>query len=135
MSGEVKDTWGFIERVLRAIPMMDIPVHDQNLLERKILNGISGSDGHIVEEAKTHCPVSFRMVTRRSHESKSIIQFSLHDRLDQLQKTSSGHQSGLIGFGTGGGISIESEVRFARCGSDQSNVGRRVDDFKCLLRS
>ena len=114
MSGKVEDPRVFVKGVLCAISMMDIPVHDQDSLEGEILERILGADRHIVEETESHGSVPFCMMTRRSHQRKSIIQFSLHHNLDQLQKTSGSQKGGFIRLCTGRGVSVESDSKAYR---------------------
>ncbi len=41
--------------------------------------GISGANGRIIEQAKAHGLGPFRMVARRPHQRKGIIQFARID--------------------------------------------------------
>ncbi len=111
---------------------MDIPVDDQDSFQREVLDRILCADRHIVEEAESHGPVSFRMVTRRPHQGKSIIQPSFHHSPDQLQQAPGREKGGIIRFSTGGGIHIEPAVGLS-CGLRHLvDVSRSMDQFQLL---
>lgn len=53
MNGQVKDTGVIVESLLGAIAMVNIPVHDEDLVDVESLLQKFGCDGHRVEVAET----------------------------------------------------------------------------------
>ena len=78
MCGKIENFLALIKRMLGSIAMMQIPVYDHHSFEAKNLYCIMGGNGHIVKQTKAHRLVSFRMMTRRAHQSKTIINLTTH---------------------------------------------------------
>ena len=76
MGGKVENGRVFLKGMLGAVTVMQIPVHDEDTVHIEVFLGISGTDGHIVEEAKAHGARAFRVVPRGPDQGKGIVQFS-----------------------------------------------------------
>ena len=82
--------------MLRFIAVVDIPIYDQNPLKRELVDGISGTDGNIVEEAKPHGQVAGRMMARRAAEREGRFDLAVHDRVDRADGGARREVRGLV---------------------------------------
>src|SRR5947199_8904507 len=74
MRAEEKDRGIVVKRMLRAIAVMDIPVHDGDTLQPVPLLKIPRRHGDIIEETKPHGMSGFRMVPRRTARAKGVVE-------------------------------------------------------------
>lgn len=76
-----------VEHPLRSLPMVDVPVYDQNLLQPQLIQGMLSSNGNIVEKA---IPIVFGlhcMMARWPDNCHPILHLPGHDCIDQLDCT------------------------------------------------
>src|ERR1700739_1509602 len=95
MSAEVKDRAIFVKRLLRTIPVMVIPVHNQDALQTILFLEITGGDGHIVENEETHAPGRRCGVSGWPSRSEGILDLSLHHGIHNVEDATSREFGGL----------------------------------------
>jgi hypothetical protein len=104
---------------LRAIAVMYVPVDDRHA-GKPLGQGVSGCDGNVVEEAKSHAALSRGVVTRRSQEGESreglarcamvCARAAFEQRIDQVDRCSGSATSSCDGRRCQVRIGIERRV-------------------------
>src|SRR5688572_21403116 len=74
-----------LETMLRTVPMMYIPIHNQYTLEAVFLLHITRRNRDIVEETEAHCAPRLGMMPRRPHRTEDMLHLPAHDRIDSSQ--------------------------------------------------
>ena len=95
MRAEEKDRGIVVKRMLCAIAVMDIPVHDGDTLQPVPLLKIPRRHGDIIEETKPHGMSGFRMVPRRTDRAKGVVDAAVHDRIGRRHDTADRSVRGL----------------------------------------
>ena len=73
------------ETVLRAIPMVHVPIDNQDTREAILLLHIARGNRHIIEKTEAHRAPRFGMMPRRSHRAEYMLYLLVHDRIDSSQ--------------------------------------------------
>lgn len=76
--------------------MVDIPIHNKNIADTVPALRIPGANGHIVEDAEPHSPVSPGMMTRRPDSAKCCINLPPDDRIDCGDNTSCRQRRNIV---------------------------------------
>ncbi len=64
-----------------AVPVVHVPVHDQDALQPVDLLGVPGRNDDIVEDAETHRPVLDAVVPRGPDQGVGVADRAVHDRI------------------------------------------------------
>ena len=95
VQADIENTGIAFEAVLRPVPMMDVPVQNNDLLQPVFLLQITGGDRNVVEQAEAKCDVSLGVMARRSDQSKAVICFTLDHGIGQGKHAAGGQQRDL----------------------------------------
>ena len=90
-----KDRIVFVKDILGAIPVMDIPINNQNFANPMFLLSIPCSDCRVIKNAKAHTLVWGGVVTGRAAEAKRMTSQVGLKMVDCMQGTSRGPQGDL----------------------------------------
>ncbi len=82
VQGDEQDRWVGIKRVLRPIPVVNVPVDDRHPLCPMTPLGMARRDRDVCVDAEPHAPVRHRVVTWRPHQRKRMVNGSPHHRID-----------------------------------------------------
>ena len=77
-----------IERILRAVSVMHVPIDNQHTIEFIFISRHAGSDRDIVEEAKAHRSIRQRMMPGWPNQAQRGFSFSGHDAIDGVASRS-----------------------------------------------
>lgn len=134
MGAEEQDRGVFVENVLRAVSVMDVPVGNQDAFNAMALLGVAGGDCDIVEDAKTHAAVGRSVMAGRTEHAERVVDFSGHHRVDSLQHTADGIQRDFERAGTDDGIA-GAEMRRTRSdvAPGQSDVAAGVAERQFVV--
>ncbi len=66
VQADIENTGVAFEAVLRPVPMMDVPVQNNDLFQPVFLLQITRSDRDVVEQTETKCDVTLGMMAGRS---------------------------------------------------------------------
>ena len=61
--------------------MMYIKVHNRHPLKSISRQGVRSAHRDIIEYTKSHGPVAFRMMSRRTYIAKYLVCFAAHDKI------------------------------------------------------
>ena len=132
VDGEKTNLFVFPEHCLSAIPMMDIPVDDQDAVERVLGEGGLGADGDVAKEAKTHGVGGQGVMARRPNEADSRFVFALGNTGDGIANGAGGVQGDVVRPLADDGVDLD--LSAARRGKflDAFNVFARVNPLELL---
>ena len=126
MGGDEQDIFAVVKGLLSAIPVVDVEVNHQDALQPEAVQGVGGAQGHVAEEAKTHGPVGFGVVSRRPDKGKAIVDLARHQGLDHLQDPAHRMNGHLITGVAYGRVGVEIGEGFAGAALNVANVGGGV---------
>ena len=106
MRQKVEDVRVVPERVLRAVAVVEVPVHDRDPPCAASLRR-EGRDGDVVEEAEAHRAVGLRVVPGRADQGEAVGDLSGDDLRAELHEAAGGQQRGLLGLAPGVGVRVE----------------------------
>ena len=69
---------------LDSVAMVNVPINDQDPLDVVSVDGILGSDGHVVEEAEPVGLVLLSVVARRSDDGQTLLRLVLKESSQKL---------------------------------------------------
>ena len=95
MGAEEEDGRILLETMLRAVAVMNVPVHDEDTRQPMFFLDVTSGDGHIVEQAKAHRPRGFSMMAGWPHRAKDVFDFSAHNGVNRRQRSPSGQKGGM----------------------------------------
>ena len=90
MRTEKEDRGIIIERVLRPVAMVDIPIHDQHTAEPMAALEVSGGNRDIIEQAEPHRMVPLGVMARRTDRAEGIVHSVRHNRVRRGQDPAGG---------------------------------------------
>ena len=79
-----------VERVLRSVAVVDVPVHHQHSLEPMCRAQVRRGERHVVEQAKAHGAIPLRMMSGRPYEREPVRHLAGHHGVDQGQHAARG---------------------------------------------
>ena len=103
MHGEVEDGGVLLEQVLGAVPVMDIPVHDEHSGQSGVAER-AGGDGDVVEEAKPHGEPALGVMSGRTHGGEASLHLARGDRAGQGKDRSRREAGDLRAARADGGV-------------------------------
>jgi len=116
------------ETVFGAIAMVHVEVDDRDTLQAMSLDGVTGGNTDVVEEAEAHRGRFFAMVAGRTHGTEGVLDFFPHDEVDRQATGAGGPQGSLPGMRIHGGIRIEmDDAMLGRSTLDALEVRCRMD--------
>jgi hypothetical protein len=99
MDTEIEYRRILFEYMLNAIAVMDVPVDNQDSLQAQDLTGEGGTQGNVVEQAESHGPAFFGMMTRRTGQNESIVDAPFNNAGNRFKEASGGHPGRMIRIG------------------------------------
>src|SRR5262249_30797677 len=100
----------FVKRILCAVTMMDVPVHDENLFRAVMVFQICCANRHGIEQTKTHRSISQSMMAGRTHQGKAAGAFLCRNSIEQRKKSSRCEHADRKGIAAGNRVSVQSVV-------------------------
>jgi hypothetical protein len=85
VGAEVKDGTILVKRFLCSIPMVVVPVHNQDAPHTVLSLDITGRDGHIVENAEAHPAGGSGVMSWRPYGSEGILDLTLHHGINRVK--------------------------------------------------
>ena len=85
-----------IERVLGAVAVVDIPVHDRNALEAVVELRVARGERRVGKDAIAATKVVLSVVPWRTHERVRIVDGALKDSRDRVHRTTRCEQRDLV---------------------------------------
>ena len=98
MSAHVEHGRVFLERVLRAVAVVHVPIEDQNLVETMLLLQITRCNSDIVEQAESECLIVLRVMARRTGKRESVLHVTRDDLVGDLLGAPDCEQGNVVGF-------------------------------------
>lgn len=92
MYGNVNHSWIIVERTLRRLSMMDVPVDDQDAFGRAVVERTLSSHGHIIEKAISVEFSLHGMMARWPDYGHTVLAASVQDVVEQFDGTADGQQ-------------------------------------------
>ena len=130
VSRDVQHARVVIETVLRAVAVMQVPIHDQDTAQAEPRAQILRAHGHAVEQTEPHRAVAFGVVARRAYQGEAVVHLAFHDRVQHAQQPAAGQQCGLVRPRTDARIRVERRGRLSgrrRHAPDQAGVVNQRD--------
>ena len=128
-----EDVVAFAEDRRGAVAVVDVPVEDQDPLDRELGDRQRGGDGDVVEEAEPHRPVRFRMVPRRPPGAEPHLRLAPDQRPNHRAGASGRPQRRLPGGRAGVGIDVDrATTRFAKL-ANRLHVRPGMNQHQLLL--
>ena len=75
-----------IENVLSSVPVVHVPVHDEDFLCQARAYRHTGGERHMIKQAKPHRPVPRRVMTRGTDGTESGLERTVHHRSDSGER-------------------------------------------------
>jgi hypothetical protein len=75
-----------LKTMLRAISMVNVPIHDQDSAKSIFLLNIACGNSNVIEEAKPHRSRRFGMMTWRPDGTEHMINLVRHDGINRRQR-------------------------------------------------
>jgi hypothetical protein len=97
VQAHVQDRRVILERMLRAVSMVYIPIENSNALNPMLLLGMTRTDRNIVEEAKPHGPVTLRVMPWRTDSTEGRVCLSGEHSINRCYNSTSREQRSFIG--------------------------------------
>src|SRR5262249_45164585 len=96
MRRKKEDGWIVVKNTLCTIAMMYIPIDNRHVLNLGVVPlSVTGCHRNVIEETKTHRPLSGRVMTRRTNRYKGIVDLATHYQINCLTRSSSPITSGI----------------------------------------
>jgi hypothetical protein len=130
---EVQHVAAVIERVLRAVAVVDVPVHDEHALVAQGGAGVGRRYGDVVEEAEPHGPPSLGVVARRTHQGEGASRISGGHGRDRIDRCARGQERRGHASRRDRGVQVQGRRSPAQL-LDPIHVGRLMDALDRLAR-
>ena len=98
MDGEIKHSWIVIKRPLRALTVVDVPVHYQDLLYT-FRQCVSGANRDVVEVAVAADLVEHGVVARRAQDAEAVLDLAGEDGVGELHGATRGELGEAVHVG------------------------------------
>ncbi len=134
MGGKIEHIRVLIEGVLCAVAVMKVPVHDQASLCRMSGHGIHGAEGHVIEKTKSHCAVSFGMMSGGSDYGETISYRAIKYPVCEREQTADCEFCRLIGKGRSLSVRVKRSVGQAVGTSQLFDMRVAVNPFQFIVR-
>ena len=95
MSAQKEDRIVVIENVLGAVPMVDVPINDKNFSNPMFLLSVSGGNGCVIEDAKTHPLGRSGVMTGRTGQAKGMTSQVVQNVINRKKRAAGGAQGDL----------------------------------------
>jgi len=105
--GEVHDGIGGVEHILSAVAVVEVEIRDQDAGQSPVLQSIPCGHGHVVENAEPHTAARQGMMTRRTHQRKAMVCFTVQDGVYQVDQATCGKERDIVGAVVEIGVGIE----------------------------
>ncbi len=119
---------------LGAVPVMDVPVDNQNSLETMLPSCIVSRERDISEETESHRPVMNGMMTGRSYGGKAARMHAAYGKIHGCQDAARSRGSGVPGSTARHRISVESPATVFGDLLYRAYVGGVVNELELLDR-
>ena len=127
MDGQVSDPRLFPENLLGAVPVMNVPIDDEDPVEFELLDRHPGSHSNVVEQAKPHSAPGQRVVARRPDNAQSATVLAAKQPLRGVAHRTHRLKRDIVGAGTDNGVAVDlPPSRFGQR-PDFIDVTRRVN--------
>src|SRR5262249_6089225 len=110
MRREIQNAGVVPECVLSSVPVVNVPVDDQDSRGSGRAHGLRG-DGDVVEEAETHGLVGFGVMSWRTDEGEPAREIAPPDGESKVDQTPGGEPGGGGGIRTRIGVRVELRER------------------------
>jgi len=134
VNGKKTDSFAPPENVLSSIPVMDVPVHDEDSIQLEFVKGRFGGDGHAVQQTEPHGIPWESMVPRGTDEADCRPVFALQDSVDGIDEASRGKSSHVKRLRAHQGVRFNVSPSGAGEFSEPLEVFGKVDPPKLLVR-
>ena len=117
--------------------MVIVPIDNQDPSDTVLLLEISGGDRNIIKDAEAHASIGSRVMARRTHCRKRILQFSGHDGVYDIQDSAGGE---LCRFERSGGneriarAELAHALQVCQLPPHNRNIRRFMDQLQLLIR-
>jgi hypothetical protein len=83
------------EHLFGAVALMYVEIEDSDALHAMALQRMSRTDRDVVEQAKTHGPIAFRMMPGRTHAAEGVLHIALHQQIHCQHHGTGGTPGGM----------------------------------------
>jgi hypothetical protein len=97
------------------------------------LHGIAGCESYIIEEAKTHGPVAFSVVSRRSYQGEAVLHAAVKDAIDEAKESPRSELGGIVRLSCCLCVRVQGGMGSTVRGGNPSDVGCTVDPREFLV--
>ncbi len=102
-----------LERMLRAVAVMNVEIEDQHPLDAVAIQQPPGRQRDVVEQAKPHRQVPLRVMPGRAHHAKSVLQYTPRDAIGRIEHAPRRQQADVVTSRTDSAVGAV-DVRLAR---------------------
>ena len=117
-----------VESVLRAVTVMNVPVHDQDTFEALHASRVARSDGDVVEEAEAHPVRGRRVVAGLSAAREGVLDIAINDRVHRVQDAARRKQGNVVRLGSERRVVPQTPSSLRRNLADHLDVLGMVDN-------
>ena len=122
---QIEDVGILVEDGLAAVPVMDVPINDQNALYPLLLS-VARADRHVAEQAKPHRPVGRGVVPRRPDWAERVARCAGEHGVDRAEEAPHCRQGGVPRTFGNDGVGIQARPASA--------IGSQLDRFPYPLQ-
>ena len=86
MQGDEEDIRVVVEDLVRAVPVVDIPIDDRDPREAVRALGVARGDGDVVEDAEAHPAIGRGMMAGWAHQRVGVLDRPRQGRIDRRDR-------------------------------------------------
>ena len=104
VDGEEEDVGVFVEDVLGAVAVVDIPIGDEDAVDAPGFAGVAGGDSGVVVDAEAHAAGGGGVVAGRADGGEGVADMALEDGIDGGEGGAGGEAGDFWGFRANVGV-------------------------------
>lgn len=110
VGAEEEDGAVFVEDVLGAVAVVDVPIDDEDAIEAVTALGVAGGDGDVIKDAKAHAVAGIGVVTGWPDEAEGSVDGPGRDGIHGGESAADGGEGGGPGGAGDGGVASAERV-------------------------
>jgi hypothetical protein len=95
------------KNILGAVAVVNVKIDNGDALEPVLAQGMGGTDGDIIKDAKSHCAIALGVMPGRANAAKGGIYVSRHHQIYAVYNCTGRTQCRVHGMRIHGGVAIE----------------------------
>ena len=136
MDGEEEDVGVFVEDILGAVAVVDIPIDDEDAIDAPGFAGVPSGDGGVIVDAEAHATGGGGVVSRGADGGEGVADAALDDGIDGGEGGAGGEAGDFGGLGADVGVAGGEGLGVAGgVVGDGIEVGAGVDQVEVVVES